>query len=463
MYRTMNNEKFDTDVTVVGAGYAGLSAAKKIQASGCSVVVLEARERVGGRVLTETLDDGTYLDLGGQWIGPTQDRIAALAKEYGVDTYPTYSTGYNLMLFKNRLRRYKSTIPKIDPFSLLSLVYAMKRLNQMAKSIPLETPWEAPNAKYLDTTTLQTWVQKNACTETAYHLLKIGLETVYACDLGDISLLHALFYIKSGRCLEMLLDVEGGAQQDRLVGGAQAVANRMAEALGNAVRLNATVKRIEQDEDGVTLRGESVDLRARRVIIAIPPTLAGRLEYSPAMPALRDQLTQRVPMGSVVKCIAVYKEPFWRAEGLSGQSIIEEGLIHVTFDNSMPFGTLGMLLGFAVGSDARMFGQLPFEERKAIVLESFARCFGSKALKAIHYTDKNWAEEPWSRGCYAGYMPTNVWTNYGKALRETIGKIHWAGTETSVVWNGFIEGAVESGYRAANEVLEAIESGKVHP
>jgi monoamine oxidase len=193
----------------------------------------------------------------------------------------------------------------------------------------------------------------------------------------------------------------------------------------------------------------------RRVVVAVAPTLAGRIAYEPPLPGFRDQLTQRMPLGTVAKCMAIYDEPFWRGDGLSGQATSTRGPIKLTFDNSPPDGSPGVLLGFLEGRQARELGRVAPEQRRAAVVDCFTRFFGPRAGQPADYVERLWAEEEWTRGCYGCHMPTGAWTNYGEALREPIGRIHWAGAETATVWNGYMDGAVGSGERVAAEVLEA--------
>jgi monoamine oxidase len=197
-------------------------------------------------------------------------------------------------------------------------------------------------------------------------------------------------------------------------------------------------------------------VRARRAVVAIPPTLAGRIAYDPPLPAYRDQLTQRFPMGSCVKCLAFYEEPFWRADGLSGSAVSDPGPASIVFDNSPPDGSPGIIVGFLEGHWARELGRVSEEERRTAVLTNFARLFGPRAASPEQYLERNWGEEEWSRGCYVGYTPPGVLTAYGPAIRAPIGPLHWAGTETATVWNGYMDGAIQSGERAAREALAAL-------
>lgn len=448
--------EIETDVAIVGAGFAGLQAARELTKRGLRVEVLEARDRVGGRVQTTTLDDGTWLDVGGQWFGPGQNRCYRLAAELGKRTYTMYLEGKNLLRYRGRLLRYRGTVPIVpDPVAIPLIGWALFRLDTMARSVSLEAPWASPGAAELDAETVESWLRRNVPHEGARALVRIGLETVYACDLADLSLLHALFYIRSAGNLDKLLSAEGGAQQDRVDGGMQPLAEALAAELGEHLHLEQPVHGIEQRGEGVSVLAVGTTLRAKRVVVAIPPTLAGRIHYDPILPAARDQLTQRAPMGSCVKCIAVYDTPFWRARGLSGQVVSTEGPVHVSFDASPPSGRPGVLMGFLEGRAARELTDAGPEERKRQVLACFERDFGPEARGFRHYVDRAWSEEAWSRGCYAAMLPPGVWTSFGHALRAPIGRIHWAGTETATEWNGYIEGALQSGERVAVEVARA--------
>jgi monoamine oxidase len=447
----------DVDVVVVGAGLAGLAAAKELRVRGSSVVVFEARDRVGGRVLNHDIGDGKVVEVGAQWIGPTQDRLAALAAELGVATFPTYAEGFNVLEYAGRLRRYQGAIPRINPAVLLDVERAQRKLNRMARRVPLEAPWEVPGAARLDGQTVATWMRHNLATKAGRTLLELAIESVWAAQPEDLSLLHALFYIHSAGSLASLFDTEGGAQQDRFVGGSQQVPLRLADQLGGElVRLSVPVRRIEHGHAGVTVHADGAAARAGRAIVAVAPTLAARIVYDPPLPGYRDQLTQRMPMGTVAKCMALYDEPFWRDEGLSGQGTSDIGPVKLTFDNSPPDGSPGVLLGFLEGRRARELGRVPADERRAAVLDCFSRLFGPRAGRPDGYVERLWAEEEWSRGCYGCHLPTGAWTGYGPALREPIGPLHWAGAEYATVWNGYMDGAVSSGQHTAREVLDRL-------
>ena len=443
------------DVAVVGAGLAGLVAARELRRAGRSVAVLEARDRVGGRLLNADIGDGKVVEVGGQWAGPTQKRVLALARDLGIENFPTHIAGENLIEWRSRLVRYRGAIPRINAAVLLDVAQAQARIDRMAKRVPLDAPWRAPKAEQWDGQTVESWLRRNVATAGARDLFRIGVEAVWAADAADVSLLHLLFYTHSAGGFDDLIGTEGGAQQDRFVGGSQLLALKLAEELGDVVALGEPVRRIEHTDLGVRLVSDGRETSADAAIVAIPPALCGRIAYDPPLPAIRDQLTQRMPQGTVVKCMAIYERPFWRDAGLSGSATSTVGPVKVIFDNSPPDGSPGVLLGFLEGRQARELGEWESDARRRAVVDCFRRIFGPDAASPVDYVERVWAQEEWTRGCYGCYMPPGGWVSYGRALRAPIGRIHWAGAETATVWNGYMDGAVQSGERAATEVLDA--------
>jgi monoamine oxidase len=442
------------DVVVVGAGLAGLAAARALRAAGRDAVVLEARDRVGGRTLNEPIGDGKIVEIGAQWVGPTQDRVLAMIRELGLETFHTHDAGKNIFERGGRTSTYSGTIPRTNPIGLAEVGVSMKRLNSMAAAVPPEAPWRAPKAAGWDSQTFATWMRRNVRTQAARDILRLAIIGVWAAEPEDVSLLHVLFYIRSAGSLEILTDTDGGAQQDRIVGGSQLISLRMADELGaDVVELSTPVRAIRHAPAGVIVLSDRLQVEAKRAIVAVPPTLAGRISYDPPLPAIRDGLSQRMAQGSVVKCMAVYERPFWRDRGLSGAVTSVTGPVSVGFDNSPPDGSPGVLLGFLEGRAARRAADLPQADRRRMVADCFAGFFGPEAADPIGYVDRAWATDEWSRGCYGGFMPTGAWTDYGPAVREPIGAIHWAGAETALVWNGYMDGAIGSGQDAARAVL----------
>jgi monoamine oxidase len=445
-------------VLVVGAGLAGLAAARCLVAAGREVLVLEARNRVGGRTEGGELADGTTLELGGQWIGPTQDRMYELVAELGLETFRTWNDDGRLLLHLNgkqtRVGSQRGAVPRLNPFVVADIAQATLRLTRLSASVDLDQPWRSPRAERLDAGTYESWIRRNLRTQTGRAYFRIACEAVFAAEARDLSLLHALFYYRSGTDFETLISTDRGAQQDRIVGGSVRIAQSMAEQLGDRVILGAPVRGVQQDDRAVTV--ETRDGRTfagSRVVVTLPPTLAGRLDYSPVLPSWRDQLTQRVPAGSVIKVFAAYDEPFWRAAGLNGQVASDTGPVKITFDNSPPSGSPGVLMGFLEGAEARSWSRRTPEERRTAVLDCFVRYFGPGAAEPVEYVERDWMAEEFTRGCYGAHFTPGVWTAYGDALRAPVGRIHWAGAECSPVWNGYMEGAVRSGEAAAREIL----------
>jgi monoamine oxidase len=446
------------DAIIIGGGFSGLAAARMLHQAGKNFILLEARDRLGGRTHTRTLNDGKYVDIGGQWIGPTQERMYALCTEYQVQWYDTYNEGKNILDLNKVIKTYSGLIPKMDVASLINIDLVLKKLDRMAKSIPLASPWSAPKAKEWDSISLETFAQKHCYTKNCYKVVRAGLETVYACELNEVSLLHALFYIRSGTNLNVLLSIKDGAQQHRLKGGMQPLAEKMAAAFHASIRYTHAVSHVQQDGDQVSVSGTGFSYNAKRVILAIPPVLVAHIEFTPGLPIRKTQLIQKMSMGIVGKVFGVYEKPFWREKGFSGQVVADEHAPFQTlFDSSPAAGEYGVLLAFCIANRARDFFAQPEESRKKIALDYFMRYFGDEAGQPLHYIDHCWADETWSKGCYAGLYPTGAWTNFQNVLAQPTGAIHWAGTETSDVWYGYIEGAVRAGERAAAEVLTVLK------
>jgi monoamine oxidase len=444
------------DVIVVGAGLAGLTAAAELVAAGHTVAVLEARDRVGGRTLNHPLGHGKIVEVGGQWVGPGQDRVLAQIKRLGLRTFKTYTHGQQVLDYRGTISHFTGLIPPLPDPDAADFAQLLSKVIALQATVPLGSPWAAPGAASLDGQTLETYMVANSETEGARFLFTLATRAVFAAEPRDLSLLHAMFYLHSGNGILNLTSTAGGAQDARIVGGSQLISERLAARLGDRVVLSAPVRALAQGNRRVTVTTDRGSWQAQRAIVAIAPALAGRIAYQPALPALRDQLTQRLPQGSAIKFEAVYPTPFWRTHGLNGYSNSDTEPVGFTYDNSPPDGSPGVLLGFVTGSAARRLGRLGTAARRQAVLASFRRLFGPRAGRPTLLIEHNWSNEPWTRGCYAGYLAPGVWSDYGPALRAAVGRVHWAGTETSEVFCGYMDGAVRSGERAAAEVHRAL-------
>lgn len=447
------------DVVVVGAGYAGLSAALRVAEAGHSALLLEARDRVGGRVFNHELADGLVLEAGAQFIGPTQTRMAALVAAYGMETFATPHDGDDI-IYVGGERIVGAPPPALDEeFGRLSSL-----LNEMAREVPVDAPWTAPSAQEWDSITFRTWLESQNASEEVMQMFS-GFSDLWGSETRDLSLLYAVFYIAAAGdvdhpgTLGRLLGIPDAAQELRFVIGAQSLAIRMADALGDQLILSAPVREITWSDDGVVVNADGYTVEARFAIVATPPSMAGIIHYEPKLPTQRALLYQRFPMGSLMKIEPVYERPFWRDAGLSGISVGVTGTVRSTFDNTPEAGAPGILLCFVGGDVSRNWEERTPEERRAETLKDLAKLFGDEALDPIDFFEMNWPAEEWSRGGPVAYMSPGVMTDFGKIVREPVGAIHWAGTETATYWTGYMEGAVQSGERAADEVLAKLNGG----
>jgi monoamine oxidase len=449
------------DVAIVGAGLAGLTAARELTAAGRSVVVLEARERVGGRTLNADLGGGNVTELGGQFIGPTQTHIAALAKAVGVRAFPTFNTSQNVSLVTGQRVPYPA-VPGIpaDPDLANALVASLK-LDTLAAGVPVAAPWTAKNAAALDRQTLQDFRDATIANPRGRAAFDSICRAVWGAEAREMSLLYALAYVAGSGdethrgSFVRLITTGGGAQESRFVGGSQLVSERVADRLGRRVVLGAPVRRIVQDGDGVRVVAAGLTVRAKRAIVTVPPVLALDIAFTPALPRAKARILRGLRPGHLIKAEAVYPRPFWRDAGLTGQSVTDLA-VGSSFDNSPPDASIGVLMGFVGGDAARRLQALSAAARRAAVLDAFAATFGDAARTPTGYVEKDWTGDRWTKGCPTAHTPPGVLRRYGPALRRATGRVHWAGSETSTFWQGYMDGAVRSGERAAAEALRAL-------
>jgi monoamine oxidase len=452
----------DVDAVVVGAGLAGLTTARELVRAGRSVRVLEARNRVGGRTLNHVLANGRVTDVGGTWVGPTQDRIRSLAREMGLHEFPQPDAGQAVYYSRGIRTTYDDTGPlgtaPPDPEILPDVLAIVALLDRMASQTPVDKPWTAPRAAEWDQITFENWLEQHSANNHTLKIAGSALEALLGAEAREISLLFAVSYIARATngsvpgTFERLIDTRGGAQAARFVEGAFEIAVRMAKHLGNRVILSSPVRSISQDSNGANVVSDQLNVRCKRVVVAIPPTLTNRISYSPALPSRRDQLAQRLPQGWLIKVGAYYDKPWWRDDGLNGFALSDTGPARTTFDITPKDSAFGGLLGFVGGDEARAWGA---DHKRAAhgVLNSLSTYFGPKALKPTSVVVQDWADELWTRGCPVAIAGPGVITEYTSTISDPVGRIHWAGTETATYWQGYMDGAVRSGERAAKEVI----------
>lgn len=451
----------DADACVVGAGYAGLTAARRLTQAGKRVVVLEARDRVGGRIWTETRDGGWPVDRGGAWLAPYHDAMFGLAGEVGVSTYKTWVKGAHLLIGGGRTRKYTGLIPKISPWAVLTIALNQARVDQLARRVPLEAPWTAKHADEWDARSVASFLERTHIPSgVASDLFDMAVRGLFASDLNEVSFLHLLLLVRGHHGIGKLFSIDGGAQETLVDGGAGAIAARMAADLGDALHLNSPVGAIRQDDDHATVEvrgdgGSASDLvvTAPYVVVAVPPALSLEIEFDPPLPADRRTLYEKSVGGVETKTLVVYDKPFWRDAGLSGQSAEPGSAAEVTIDASPAAGNPGVIASFTFGAVAERVDAMDPGERRHAVLDALANRFGSRAATPIDFVETAWWTEPWTRGCSMAHLPPGILTRYGSLIREPFQRVHWAGTETSTVSHGAMDGAVRSGQRAATEIL----------
>jgi monoamine oxidase len=445
----------NVDVVVVGAGVSGLAAAWKLRRAGRSVVVLEASDRLGGRVLNLSTGPKPYqvTEAGGEWVAARQKRILAVCKTLGITKFPTYDKG-KTVYYDGQAHPFSGTVPPIGNEAQAELLAAILQLGDMCDTVDLNAPEKTPKAENWDSMTVKSWVDANVSAPKAKAILYDAVGGPVGGTAANTSLLGYLFIAKSNGSPLELITVKGGALANRINGGSGLIVERIAQRVGaSRIKLSTPVRSISQNGKGVQVVTDDATYTAGDVIVAVAPPMASRISYDPQLPAVRDQLSQHAAMGWLIKCFAVYPKPFWRDKGYNGFINSVAPPLAGSFDNSPNDGSVGCLYGLIAGNDARIWSGRPASARRAAVLGTFKKCFGEAAGSPTKYFEYDWAEDPWARGGAAVPFAPGVLTEFPGALRRPVGRIHWAATETATKSWGDMDGAILAGERAVDEIL----------
>lgn len=386
-----------------------------------------------------------------------------MAADVGITTYPVYLKGKSVQaLWRNsETTIFEGTIPPLNAVALIDFNKILSSWDKLAATVSTEAPWSHPDAAELDGQTVGEWLRKTSWTESAKRMSALMINTILCKEPGEVSMLFWLTYIKSGQGIMRLSDADNGGQERKFVQGACTICERLAARLGSErVLLDSPVMSIEHGTDGVTVTTKSSGscdahvYKAKYVVVALPPTLYSKISWTPQLPQHRSKLAAATSMGSIIKTNMYWSKPFWREQGLSGTIISQEGPVSYSYDDCGPDHDKNSIMGFVLARHAVKWSKKTREERKQALADQYAQMFGIPEMRnPIAYVEKNWDQEEWSDGCYVDVMPPHVLTNWGSGLRDQMGRVHFAGTETATKWIGYIDGAIEAGEREAHAVL----------
>ncbi len=455
--------RIDRDVVVIGAGISGLMTARRLTQAGHSVAVLEARDRVGGRTWSEEID-GSFFEIGGQWVSSDQDALKALLQELGKETFARYREGNSVYVSRDGERHeFQGDFPVADE-TLVEIRRLVDALDRLVAEIDAATPWEHPRAAELDVVQFGTWLASQTDDVEARrivdHYIAAGM---YGKPSHTFSLLQAMLMVASAEKFEHLID-EGILLDERVVGGMQSVSEQIADELGDtAVFLSSPVRRLTWTSSGDGVPGEvvaiseGIEVHARFAVVAVPPNLYSRIDYSPALPRPRLVAHQHQSMGLVIKAQAAYAQPFWRDRGLSGTGFASHELVCEVYDNTSPHEDRGTIVGFIVGDRADETWALPEDERRQAVLDSFAAYFGDEMKEPLAFYLSDWGAEEWTRGSYATSYDIGGLSRWGHLQNEPVGPIFFASSDIQGAGYLHVDGGVRIGTDTAARIHAAFD------
>ncbi|MBN9157866.1 NAD(P)/FAD-dependent oxidoreductase [Microbacterium sp.] len=443
------------DVLIVGAGAAGTTAANELRKAGLSVVVLEARDRVGGRLWTDVID-GAMLEIGGQWVSPDQDALIETIDELGLETFSRYREGDSVYVGPDgTLHRFTGEMFPVSAETEAVIAEITERLDAMVAEIDPDRPYAHPKAAEWDSVTWDAWLRQQTDDDEAVRNLAFATgSAMLTKPTHAFSLLQSLLMAASAGSYSHLVDADFILDK-RVIGGLQQVPLLLAERLGDDVLLNQPVRSLEWDESGVTATTDSLTVRARHAVLALAPVLYDRISFVPPLPRRQHQMHQHLSMGFVIKVHAVYDRPFWREQGLSGTAFSPYELSHEAYDNTNHGDERGTLVGFVSDQNADDLFELSAEERKERILESLSHYYGPEAKNPVVYYESDWGTEEWTRGAYAASFDMGGLHRYGKDLRSAVGPIHFACSDMAGAGYQHVDGAIRMGRLAAAQILEA--------